>query len=323
MARVYVGTYKKYNEGSINGGWLDLADYPKYGDFLAACRKLHKNERDPEFMIQDCEGFPDGLGCMEWLSESEFNDVKEAMSEAIGSKPNVSITQYSEKSFVVKGDTRPIKEDLKKLGGLWFKKECGWLFSNKKREAVEAYLNGGAVTKTEKAEKNNKFTDWLKEFIETQCKTDSDRKYYTKEYVGAVKIDGHYYLIDKPSINNHFCFHDEGPDYEFYQTLCADDKKMEQYFISENESEFTSKLDRIKDGEEVRIKEGDYLNQFAVFIGCDYWHRQEGREATEEEKKLIVDGLQFGLAQFRKRLDAYLKRYGISKLHTWTYWADA
>ncbi|MDO8250269.1 MAG: antirestriction protein ArdA [Rhodoferax sp.] len=24
--RVYVGTYAKYNEGSIEGGWLDLED---------------------------------------------------------------------------------------------------------------------------------------------------------------------------------------------------------------------------------------------------------------------------------------------------------
>jgi antirestriction protein len=65
MASVYVGTYGKYNSGSIEGGWLDLADYETYDEFLKACRNLHKNERDPEFMIQDSEGFPDGLDCME------------------------------------------------------------------------------------------------------------------------------------------------------------------------------------------------------------------------------------------------------------------
>lgn len=26
-AKVYVSTYKKYNEGSLNGGWLNLSDY--------------------------------------------------------------------------------------------------------------------------------------------------------------------------------------------------------------------------------------------------------------------------------------------------------
>lgn len=313
--RVYVGTYKKYNEGSIAGGWISLAECKDYGQFLGKCKSLHKNERDPEFMIQDNEDFPDGLSCMEWLSEEEFNDVKAAM------KPNVSIVPYSEKSFVVKGDTRPIKEDLKKLGGIWFKKETGWIFSNKKREAVENYLNGGAVTKTEKS---NKFTDWLKEFIETQCKTDSDRKYYAKQYIGAIKINGHYHLIDKPTIENRFCFHDEGPNYEFYKTLCSDDKKMEQYFIDRNESEFTGKLERIENGELVRVKDSDYMNQCEVYIGSSWSYRDDdAREVTDEEKKLIVEGLKYGLAQFRKRLDAYLKRYGISKLHTWTYWADA
>ena len=320
--RVYVGTYKKYNEGSIAGGWISLAECENYGQFLAKCKDLHKNEREPEFMIQDNEDFPDGLSCMEWLSEEEFNDVKEAMKED-GDKPNVSIVQYSEKSFVVKGNTKPIKDDLKKLGGIWFKKETGWLFSNKKREAVEAYLNAGTITKTEKAEKNNKFTEWLQEFINNECKTDSDIKYYGKQCVGAIKLGEHFYLIDKPSINNRFCFHDEGSDYEFYKTLCADDSKMKDYFISENEATFTNKIDSIEKGETLRIKDSDYKNMCCLYIGDYYWDRQEGREATEEERKLILEGLKYGLSMLRRRLDAYLKRYGLTKLHTWTYWADA
>ena len=318
MARVYVGTYKKYNEGNLNGAWLNLDDYDTYGDFLKKCGEVHFNERDPEFMIQDCEGFPDGLDCMEWLSESEFNDVKKAMDE----KPNLSIVVYSEKSFLVKGDTRPIKEDLKKLGGLWFKKESAWLFSNKKREAVEAYINGAAIT--EKDEKTDKFTDWLKEFIETQCKSDSDRKYYAKENVGAIKMNGHFYLIDKPRIENKFCFLNDTAATEIYTTLCDDEKKMEQYFIDRNEREFTDKLKRIKDGELVRVKDSDYLNQFALYIGSSWSYRDDdARDATDEEKALIVEGLEYGLTQFRKRLDSYLKRYGLTKIHTWTYWADA
>jgi hypothetical protein len=235
----------------------------------------------------------------------------------------VQIVQYSEKSFVVKGDTKPIKDDLKKLGGLWFKKETGWLFSNKKREAVEAYINGGTITKTEKAEKNNKFTDWLKEFIETQCQSDYDRKYYAKDYVGAIKMNGFFYLIKKPSIENKFCFHDEGPNYEFYKTLKADDNKMRQYFISENEATFTNTIEGIEKGEETRIKESDYKNMLHVYVGGYWYCEKDGREATEDEKKLILEGLKFGLSMFRKRLETYLKRYGLTKLHTWTYWADA
>ena len=34
--RVYVGTYKKYNEGNLKGSWLTLTDYKSYAAFLTA-----------------------------------------------------------------------------------------------------------------------------------------------------------------------------------------------------------------------------------------------------------------------------------------------
>lgn len=57
--RVYVGTYRKYNNGSLGGAWVDLE--PFAGDregFLAHCAEIHKDEHDPELMFQDFEGFP-------------------------------------------------------------------------------------------------------------------------------------------------------------------------------------------------------------------------------------------------------------------------
>lgn len=57
-ARVYVGTYAKYNAGSLAGKWLTLADYKDKADFIAACKALHKDEADPELMFQDWEGVP-------------------------------------------------------------------------------------------------------------------------------------------------------------------------------------------------------------------------------------------------------------------------
>ena len=58
MPRIYVGTYNAYNEGSLKGQWLDLEDYDNYDDFKRACRELHADEHDPEFMFQDFEGVP-------------------------------------------------------------------------------------------------------------------------------------------------------------------------------------------------------------------------------------------------------------------------
>jgi antirestriction protein len=67
--RVYVGTYHKYNSGSISGAWIDL-DGLTYDEFMDKCRELHSDEQDPEFMFQDYEGFPERL-----YSESDVSEV--------------------------------------------------------------------------------------------------------------------------------------------------------------------------------------------------------------------------------------------------------
>lgn len=74
QAAVYVGTYAKYNAGSIRGAWIELDDYA--GDreaFLAACAELHKDEQDPEFMFPDYQGFPDSFYGESHLPESLFD----------------------------------------------------------------------------------------------------------------------------------------------------------------------------------------------------------------------------------------------------------
>lgn len=53
--RIYVSTYRKYSEGSLQGEWLDLEDYDSYEEFMEACRELHADEKDPEFMFQDAD----------------------------------------------------------------------------------------------------------------------------------------------------------------------------------------------------------------------------------------------------------------------------
>ena len=76
--RIYVGTYAKYNDGSIDGKWIDLTEYNTYEEFLEACYKLHEDEDDPEFMVQDYENFPE-----KWYhegglpTEEEFNKIND------------------------------------------------------------------------------------------------------------------------------------------------------------------------------------------------------------------------------------------------------
>lgn len=88
--KVYVGTYAKYNNGSISGGWISLKSCKNYDDFIKKCYALHSDERESELMVQDTDDFPDGLSCGERFGEEEFNDVMAAIKteEAAEKKPS-------------------------------------------------------------------------------------------------------------------------------------------------------------------------------------------------------------------------------------------
>lgn len=67
-------------------------------------------------------------------------------------KSAVYIEKYSDKSFVVRGDTRPHRESLKAMGGKWANrltdKETGekfgaWLFWTQKRGELDGWVSGG------------------------------------------------------------------------------------------------------------------------------------------------------------------------------------
>src|SRR5690606_39128692 len=80
---VYVGTYKKYNEGSLFGKWLKLSDYSDYNELIAAMRDLHKDEADPEFMLQDYEisSIIESMGLIsEYHISSEIYKVMESIN---------------------------------------------------------------------------------------------------------------------------------------------------------------------------------------------------------------------------------------------------
>lgn len=115
----------------------------------------------------------------------------------------------------------------------------------------------------------------------------------------------------------------------------------ENYFINEN-------LKKINDIiKELETRETDYktplrfykmdhytkqgAENYKTFKSC-YWHDFEAREnyyknygfkeLNENEIKSILEGYKLVKKDFEKRLTTYLKKYGLSKLHCWTYWAD-
>jgi len=80
--RIYVGTYGKYNNGSLFGEWIDLSDYSDYDSFIDYCKELHKDEEDAELMFQDWENIPDCFIGESHLSE-KFFEYMEAMDDLL------------------------------------------------------------------------------------------------------------------------------------------------------------------------------------------------------------------------------------------------
>ena len=71
-ARIYVGTYAKYNNGSFQGKWVELSDFYDLDGFMERCAEIYGNEEEPEYMLQDWENIPDSLIDESRLEENFF-----------------------------------------------------------------------------------------------------------------------------------------------------------------------------------------------------------------------------------------------------------
>jgi len=72
--KVYVSTYAKYNNGSLRGGWVELADCAGDMDaFFDACKTLHADETDPETMVQAWEDAPGHFARLEYVPQAALD----------------------------------------------------------------------------------------------------------------------------------------------------------------------------------------------------------------------------------------------------------
>jgi hypothetical protein len=74
---------------------------------------------------------------------TETNRTNKIMEFTLRNSDRVAITDYSERSFAVYGDTKSIKNKLMELGGKYnrnLRDGCGWIFSKKTRENVQKFL---------------------------------------------------------------------------------------------------------------------------------------------------------------------------------------
>ena len=90
---------------------------------------------------------------------------------------SIQIQDYTAKSFVIRGDTRDYKEDIKSIGGKWNssltdketgEKFGGWIFPGGKRREVEKWLCEKDTGHEEKKTEEKK-TEEVKPSIMQQC----------------------------------------------------------------------------------------------------------------------------------------------------------
>lgn len=323
--RVYVGTWAKYNRGSIAGGWLALNECKDYQAFLRKCKRLHRGERDPEFMIQDTEDFPDGLSCGDWLSEQDFLDVKQAVSEGDG-------------YLAGEGDTAMTLAEQLRLA----------LLAQMGKTTPPQPLPSKGRGVSDKALLEEYMQEWTKVW-QDQSMLDYNRKRFS----GAVRLkNGGILYFEKPRIDSEFCFHDEGPQYEFYRHMMADrETRLRDYFLHENLDDMDEEIRALECN--CRFPEGEYHSHYycktwylercrytgetaplrlwqarawsAYDVEHETWRYEPGtyEKMCDEDRLAILEGLKREREKFDKRLQTYLKRYGTSKIRTWTYWADA
>lgn len=294
-AAVYCGTYKKYNEGSLDGGWLHLGRYQNGAAFLEACKKLHADESDPEFMYQDSEYLPD-----EFYSESciypEVFEVIQAIKQMNPDK------QAAFADFCERGACIPDMFDVE--------------------EFLLTYKPNKKPRKTAQSEDMKEFSELFK----TWCYLD-----HTAE---ALKVDEkHFITFDKQNIEKSFCFGwscQGGMTYEEATDMCHNFSEAE--FKAENLKRFDNKyirrLEAIKE-EQIKLKR-EYVT--SKESGAEIMYITTDRDVSGDITLSVEDSTKLREAykqkvqdlrnEFEKRLDAYLKKYGLSKIRRWTYCAD-
>jgi|SaaInlV_165m_DNA_1040744.scaffolds.fasta_scaffold00259_23 hypothetical protein len=94
---------------------------------------------------------------------------------------NLLIQEYSDKTFVVRGDTKPYKDILKNMGGKWNSrltekdsedKFGAWLFFTSKRSEVDEWFSKGCINDTSSVSNKISYSPKSNELERIEAKLD-------------------------------------------------------------------------------------------------------------------------------------------------------
>lgn len=173
---------------------------------------------------------------------------------------------------------------------------------------------------------------------------------------------GDFIPVEKQKIEKDFCFGESGYDYDEAQESAAHARTSESHFKRENMKRFRSSIQDIeeqydlfaadpslpryllliaekqyyeqpdksplkgisffRDGQVLEAMGGSAFIQDIPGAHVTIWNNRY-RVPTLAELDAIKAAYEQAAQEHEKKVDAYLKKYGLSKVHAWTYWRDA
>lgn len=156
-----------------------------------------------------------------------------------------------------------------------------------------------------------------------------------KNAARIVELEGGYITeIEKPRIETSFCFgyslsSYDTEDYDRANAAAGHAQRDQNYFIRENMENIKRTLEALTDSRIKVYRRTHYCTSPAdsKLVGLEYlrfWEdpRPGCQEISTADREKLAEAWRSVGRQFLKRLHKYLKRYGMSKIKTWSYWRD-
>lgn len=263
---------------------------------------------------------------------------------------NIIIVDYSSKAFAIAGGYDTVLfDEFKLIGGRFnprLKFGPGWIFSKKKN--LDQILNLFAAY--EIAYKQVSLSD----IASTGTRRPKATETTLPDYIRTVKSDvivtlgnGGTLTIKSSCLETEFWFGEsdfQGPTYEEASEAAQNARTNEDYFISENLSGLRDRLSLLSgntDGQSYKYLWllGNDENRWELVSSdidpettnaADFlpaWERQRYdrglyRPLSNDDRERLTNAYKHALDLREKRCRTYLKRYGLSKIRTRTYWMD-
>lgn len=160
-----------------------------------------------------------------------------------------------------------------------------------------------------------------------------------KSSTGYIMVGEKIIPFQKPSIKKEFYYPEHGYDYDDVQENINKISDNEEYFIQQN----IEQTDVYRDIEKLKSAKNDknqhYITIEEKYAGSDVGYIKYNEPSAlykngseydpTTEKKLddeaidtLIEKSEEELNKFKKRLNTYLKKYGLSKVRHSSYWAD-